>query len=48
VIVTHGHPGARSMTALLVHRGAGCGGERSLAGGIDAWADRVEVGMARY
>ena len=47
-IVTHCHHGARSMKALQVLRGAGFGRVRSLAGGIDAWADRVEVGMARY
>ena len=47
-IVTHCHHGARSMKALQVLRGAGFGRVRSLAGGIDAWADRVEIGMARY
>jgi molybdopterin/thiamine biosynthesis adenylyltransferase/rhodanese-related sulfurtransferase len=47
-IVTHCHHGARSMKALQVLRGAGFGRVRSLAGGIDAWADRVEMGMARY
>jgi sulfur-carrier protein adenylyltransferase/sulfurtransferase len=47
-IVTHCHHGARSMKALQVLRGAGLGRVRSLAGGIDAWADRVEVGMPRY
>src|SRR3954447_7546318 len=47
-LVTHCHHGARSMKALQVLKGAGFGRVRSLAGGIDAWADRVEVGMARY
>jgi sulfur-carrier protein adenylyltransferase/sulfurtransferase len=47
-IVAHCHHGARSMKALQVLKGAGFGRVRSLAGGIDAWADRVEVGMARY
>jgi sulfur-carrier protein adenylyltransferase/sulfurtransferase len=47
-IVTQCHHGARSMKALQVLKGAGFGRVRSLAGGIDAWADRVEVGMARY
>jgi adenylyltransferase/sulfurtransferase len=47
-IVTHCHHGARSMKALQVLRGAGFGKVRSLAGGIDAWADRIEVGMPRY
>jgi len=47
-IVTHCHHGARSMKALEILRGAGFGKVRSLAGGIDAWAERVESGMARY
>ena len=47
-IVTQCHHGARSMKALEILRGAGFGKVRSLAGGIDAWAERVETGMARY
>jgi adenylyltransferase/sulfurtransferase len=47
-IVTHCHHGARSMKALALLKGAGFSKVRSLAGGIDAWADRVEVGMPRY
>jgi molybdopterin/thiamine biosynthesis adenylyltransferase/rhodanese-related sulfurtransferase/molybdopterin converting factor small subunit len=47
-IVTHCHHGARSMKALEILRGAGFGKVRSLAGGIDAWAERVEPGMPRY
>jgi sulfur-carrier protein adenylyltransferase/sulfurtransferase len=47
-IVTHCHHGARSMKALAVLKGAGFSRVRSLAGGIDAWADRIEVGMPRY
>jgi sulfur-carrier protein adenylyltransferase/sulfurtransferase len=47
-IVTHCHHGARSMKALAVLKGAGFSRVRSLAGGIDAWADRIEVGMLRY
>ena len=47
-VVTHCHHGARSMKALEILRGAGFGKVRSLAGGIDAWAERVESGMARY
>ncbi|MGH7526613.1 MAG: molybdopterin-synthase adenylyltransferase MoeB [Gemmatimonadales bacterium] len=47
-IVTHCHHGARSMKALEILRGAGFGRVRSLAGGIDAWAEKVEPGMARY
>jgi sulfur-carrier protein adenylyltransferase/sulfurtransferase len=47
-IVTHCHHGARSMKALDILKGAGFGKVRSLAGGIDAWAERIEVGMPRY
>ena len=47
-IVTHCHHGARSMKALAILKGAGFNRVRSLAGGIDAWADRIEVGMPRY
>jgi sulfur-carrier protein adenylyltransferase/sulfurtransferase len=47
-IVTHCHHGARSMKALGILKGAGFNKVRSLAGGIDVWADRIEVGMPRY
>jgi adenylyltransferase/sulfurtransferase len=47
-IVTHCHHGARSMKALEIMKGAGFSKVRSLAGGIDAWAERVEPGLARY
>jgi len=47
-IVTHCHHGARSMKALEILKGAGFGKVRSLAGGIDAWAERVETGLPRY
>jgi len=47
-IVTQCHKGGRSMKALEILRGAGFGKVRNLAGGIDAWAERIEPGMARY
>ena len=47
-IVTHCHHGARSMKALEILKGAGFGKVRSLTGGIDAWAERVEPGLPRY
>jgi molybdopterin/thiamine biosynthesis adenylyltransferase/rhodanese-related sulfurtransferase/molybdopterin converting factor small subunit len=47
-IVTHCHHGLRSMKALALLKGAGFSRVRSLAGGIDAWAERVEAGMPRY
>jgi sulfur-carrier protein adenylyltransferase/sulfurtransferase len=47
-IVTHCHHGSRSMKAADILKGAGFGRVRSLAGGIDAWADQIEPGMPRY
>lgn len=47
-IVTICHHGARSLKAREFLIGAGFGDVRSLAGGIDAWAEEVERGMARY
>jgi len=47
-IVTQCHHGARSLKALEILKGAGFGKVRSLAGGIDAWAERLEPGMVRY
>ena len=47
-IVTQCHHGARSLKALEILKGAGYGKVRSLAGGIDAWAERIEPGMPRY
>jgi adenylyltransferase/sulfurtransferase len=46
-IVTLCHRGARSLTAQRLLQGAGFRA-RSLAGGIDAWAERVDPAMARY
>lgn len=47
-IVTHCHHGARSMKALEILRGAGFGKVRSLRGGIDTWAERIDPELARY
>jgi molybdopterin/thiamine biosynthesis adenylyltransferase/rhodanese-related sulfurtransferase len=47
-IVTQCHRGVRSMRALEILRGAGFTKVRSLAGGIDAWAEQIEPAMARY
>ena len=46
-IVTVCHRGQRSLTAQRLLQGAGFRA-RSLAGGIDAWAEQVDPGMARY
>jgi adenylyltransferase/sulfurtransferase len=47
-IVTVCHRGVRSVTARRLLRGAGFGRVKSLAGGIDAWAARVDDKLARY
>lgn len=46
-IVTVCHKGKRSLTAQQLLQGAGFRA-RSLEGGIDAWAEEAEPGMARY
>jgi adenylyltransferase/sulfurtransferase len=47
-IVTYCHHGARSLRALEILRASGFPEVRSLAGGIDAWAESVDRKMARY
>ncbi|HSE28328.1 MAG TPA: molybdopterin-synthase adenylyltransferase MoeB [Gemmatimonadales bacterium] len=47
-IVTLCHHGVRSRRAQELLTAAGFSGVRNLAGGIDAWAEEVEPGMARY
>jgi molybdopterin/thiamine biosynthesis adenylyltransferase/rhodanese-related sulfurtransferase len=47
-IVTVCHHGMRSLHARELLQGAGFSRVRSLAGGIDAWAEGVEPGMRRY
>jgi molybdopterin/thiamine biosynthesis adenylyltransferase/rhodanese-related sulfurtransferase len=42
------HRGARSLHAVELLRGAGFSHVRSLAGGIDAWAEEVDPAMPRY
>lgn len=42
------HHGMRSLQATLWLRQQGFGNAVNLAGGIDAWALRVEPGMQRY
>jgi len=46
-IVTVCHKGKRSLMAQQLLQGAGFRA-RSLEGGIDAWAEEAEPGMARY
>ncbi|MGH7591997.1 MAG: ThiF family adenylyltransferase, partial [Gemmatimonadales bacterium] len=47
-IVTICHRGVRSLRARDLLLGAGFAHVRSLSGGIDAWAEEIERGMARY
>jgi adenylyltransferase/sulfurtransferase len=47
-IVTLCHHGLRSLQAREILRAAGFTRVRSLAGGIDRWANEMEPGMARY
>jgi adenylyltransferase/sulfurtransferase len=47
-IVTICHHGMRSFSARELLRGAGFGRVRSLAGGIDAWAEEVDGTVGRY
>ena len=47
-IVTICHHGMRSLSARELLKGAGFGRVRSLAGGIDAWAEEVDGTVGRY
>jgi sulfur-carrier protein adenylyltransferase/sulfurtransferase len=47
-IVTHCHHGARSLKALDILKAAGFSKVRSLRGGIDAWAVRIDPSLPRY
>jgi adenylyltransferase/sulfurtransferase len=42
------HRGGRSLRACVLLREAGFEYVRSLQGGIDAWAQRIDPTMARY
>ncbi|NNG16570.1 MAG: molybdenum cofactor biosynthesis protein MoeB, partial [Gemmatimonadales bacterium] len=47
-IVTYCHTGVRSLRAVQLLLRAGFPRARSLAGGIDAWARKIDRKMARY
>ena len=47
-LVLHCHKGVRSMRALEMLRSAGFKKIKSLRGGIEAWADKIDPSMARY
>jgi rhodanese-related sulfurtransferase len=47
-VVVMCHHGVRSMQVTRFLRHMGFANVQNLAGGIDAWAARIEPGMARY
>ena len=47
-LVLHCHHGVRSMKALELLQSAGFRKVKSLRGGIDEWAEKIEPGMPRY
>jgi adenylyltransferase/sulfurtransferase len=47
-IYVYCHHGARSMQATQWLRRNGFAGASNVAGGIHAWAEQIEPGMARY
>ena len=46
--VLYCHSGNRSMHAAMLLRSKGFMSVRSLKGGIDEWAEKIEPGMERY
>jgi molybdopterin/thiamine biosynthesis adenylyltransferase/rhodanese-related sulfurtransferase/molybdopterin converting factor small subunit len=48
LIVLHCHHGGRSMRALKFLRSQGYGKLKNVAGGIDAWAERVDPNVPQY
>jgi adenylyltransferase/sulfurtransferase len=47
-IVVHCKMGGRSAKAVKFLKSAGFSRVKNLTGGIDAWAQRIDKGMARY
>jgi rhodanese-related sulfurtransferase len=47
-IVVYCHHGMRSLRAAHFLRESGVANAFSMAGGVHAWAERIEPGMARY
>jgi len=48
LVVCYCHHGVRSLRAAELLSGAGLEGVVSLAGGIDAWSQRIDPGVPRY
>lgn len=47
-VVIHCHHGGRSLRVAMWLRGQGFARVSSLAGGIDAWAERIDPSLPRY
>lgn len=47
-VIVHCHHGGRSLRVAKWLRGQGFATAKSMAGGIDQWAQEIEPGMARY
>lgn len=47
-VVVHCHHGGRSLQMTAVLRQQGFADVKSMAGGIDVWAQDIEPGMTRY
>lgn len=47
-IVVHCHHGGRSMRVTTWLRQNGFANVRSMAGGIDRWAEQIDTSLARY
>ena len=47
-VVIHCHHGGRSLRVAMWLRGQGFSRVSSLAGGIDAWAERIDPSLPRY
>ncbi len=47
-IVIHCHHGGRSMKMTVWLRQQGFGNARSMAGGIDEWAEKIDPTLPRY
>ena len=47
-IIVHCHHGGRSLQVTIWLKQQGFANVRSMAGGIDQWAQEIEPGMTRY
>mgnify|MGYP002387471154 FL=1 len=48
LMVTLCHRGARSLQAAVFLRRSGIDAVKSMAGGIDAWSERIDPSVPRY